>query len=196
MLRHEAMTMSGPPRVELINMEWALKMKLCDLKSSFDHGMMIYVEEGSLKETKFTDLHWHQAVVFNEEMLKLHISLNEGAGGYQERGFEVKINRKKTLKELKDKIGDMVGLPASEFTIRRKHVVKEMKEVTLKLVELGVTNGAFLEIKRGKAHQEGRCELVVAFARLLQEEETQKKISASKEEKLFAKKLLGKIIVD
>jgi hypothetical protein len=46
-----------------------------------------------------------------------------------------------------------------------------MKELDLKLVVLGVTNGALLEIIRGKAHVEGKYELAVCFVRLLQDHE-------------------------
>lgn len=56
--------------------------------------------------------------------------------------------------------------------MRRKHVVRELKDLDLKLVELGITNGAILEVKMGRAHEAGKCELTIAFIRLLQEKET------------------------
>ena len=161
LLRHEPMSFSGSPRVELLNMDWARNKKLSELKSRFEHGMMVYVEEGSLTEKKFEELDWYQAIVFNEHILKLHIYYNS------EQSIDIKINRNATLLHLKDKIASIIGLPSSEFIVKRKHVVREMKELQLKLVELGITNGALLEIIRGKAHVEGKYELVVCFVRLL-----------------------------
>ena len=35
------------------------------------------------------------------------------------------------------------------FIIKRKHVVRELKETHLTLVELGINSGAMLEIKQG-----------------------------------------------
>jgi len=51
--------------------------------------------------------------------------------------------------ELKDRIGEMLEINSTDFTLKRKFVVKEMKELTLKLAELGLSDGAILEATRG-----------------------------------------------
>ena len=77
-----------------------------------------------------------------------------------------------------------------------------MKELTLKLAELGLSDGAILEAIRGSQHVEGYYELKVNFARILKEQaplpnENDENIkNLIKEEKLYAKKQLGSIKVE
>lgn len=105
LLRHEGMTLTAQPRVELLNMDWARSKKLSELRTSFDHGMMIFVEEGEMKGLKFEQLNWYKAIIGNEDMLKLHVTIDQGAGSLQEKFMDIKINKKRTLSDLKEKIG-------------------------------------------------------------------------------------------
>jgi hypothetical protein len=61
-----------------------------------------------------------------------------------------------------------------------------------------VTSGALLKVERGQANASGKYEIVVNMVRILQEADTQNKegTAQSKEEKLYAKKQLGKLTVE
>jgi len=96
------MTISNrTPRVELLNIDWCRTKKLSELRSKFDHGMMVFVESGNLKETPFEKLNWYKSIMAVEEMIKLHVLSNGLGGGFKESFFEIKISQKKTLLELK-----------------------------------------------------------------------------------------------
>ena len=64
------------------------------------------------------------------------------------------------------------------------------------MLQLGLTNGALLKIEKGDAQAAGKYEIQINLARILQEEETQALTEKRKEEKLFAKKQLGKLVVE
>jgi hypothetical protein len=66
------------------------------------------------------------------------------------------------------------------------------------MMGLGLTSGALLRVERGQANASGKYEIVVNMARVLQEADAQNKDGAvrSKEEKLYAKKQLGKLTVE
>ena len=194
LLRHEPLSLNQTPRVEILNMDWARQKLLKDLRTRFDHGHMLFVESGSM--ANFQNLKWYKAIMGDSEMLKLHVGLK----GFSIDQLTIKINKNKTLKELKIKIGEVLDITAEDFTLKRKFVVKELKELSLKLVELGLTDGAMLEATRGSQHVEGFYDLKVNFARILKEEaplsEDEHITQLIKEEKLFAKKQLGCIKVD
>ena len=155
MLRHEALTVYQAPRVELFNMDWAKKKKLNDMRTKFTHGYWVFIEQGSIKTTKFESLNWYKSIAGEEDLVKLHILGSD----FGKPTFEVKLNKKKTLLDLKKKIGGIIDTPPEQFIIKRKHVVRELKENDLKLLELGLNNGSILEIKKGVAHIEGKYEL-------------------------------------
>lgn len=64
------------------------------------------------------------------------------------------------------------------------------------MIQLGLTSGALLKIEKGEAQAAGKYEIQINMVRILQEEETQAGESKQKEEKLFAKKQLGKLVVE
>jgi hypothetical protein len=65
-------------------------------------------------------------------------------------------------------IGSILGVGQDDFNIKRKHVVREMKEVHLKLSDLGLTNGAILEASRGQLLVQGKYQLKISFIQLFE----------------------------
>lgn len=93
LLRHEPITISATPRVELFNMDWARLKKLVDVRSQLDQGRMIFAETGTLKTVPFEKMHWYRAITGSEDVLRLHITTK----GFDRDFVDVKINRNKTL---------------------------------------------------------------------------------------------------
>jgi len=73
LLRHEPTGYGQLPRVELMNMDWARTKLIKDLRSRFDHGTMLLVEQGSLKTVKFENMNWHKSISANDNILKVFV---------------------------------------------------------------------------------------------------------------------------
>jgi hypothetical protein len=59
------------------------------------------------------------------------------------------MNKTKTLADLKNKISSEINVSPEYFNIKRMGVVKELKEMTLTLVQLGLTDKALLKVETG-----------------------------------------------
>jgi len=94
-----------------------------------------------------------------ENIFKLFVNFGENS-------FSVNIQKTKTLGELKDKIGAEIGVPSSQFNIKRQGVVKEMKDTTFNLLRHGITNKAILKVEAGAQHQEGVYEIELTYVQL------------------------------
>mmetsp|Transcript_33433 Transcript_33433/g.51320 ORF Transcript_33433/g.51320 Transcript_33433/m.51320 type:complete len:418 (-) Transcript_33433:1242-2495(-) len=58
--------------VEYLNMGWANSKKLCELKTTFDIGSPVFVEDCP-PEVKYEKFKWRQAIVNEHDLFRLHI---------------------------------------------------------------------------------------------------------------------------
>lgn len=164
-LRHSPVTPAAQPRLELYNMDYIRAKKLKDVRSQLSQGNMLFVDEGSLKETKFEEMNWYKSIIGNQEILRLKVE-----DGVSTEPILIKINKGKTLQELKEVIGMKIGIAAENFILTRKHVIREMKEFHLTLGQLGFNNGASLEVKPGKANQQPTYNLSFKLIKVIEED--------------------------
>jgi hypothetical protein len=116
-------------------------------------------------------------------MLKLYIS-------FEERSIVININKNKNLQDLKEKISKEISIESQYFNLKRMGVVKELKEMTMNLVKLGINDKALLKVESGKQHIDGKYELSINLARVLQLQPELENTGTdkSKEERMFGKK--------
>jgi len=147
-LRHVAM--GNQIKGEIYNMPWR-KSKKIEEACKFDHGTILYIEEGDLAG-KMEQLQWYQE--FMKEMDKIHLNINDPREDPFGTVFAVRIEMRKhnTLHQLKEKIGSMFDLKIHEFTVKRFTMNRELKDLSKKLSELGITNNCNVKIEIGKAH--------------------------------------------
>ena len=151
--------------VEYFNMDWCKPKKICDLRKSFDQGHFIFAEDNDPK-TQFNEFHWYKALMSDNDLFKLYINTSHFLGD-GDNVLTIKIKKDQTLDTLKNKISKKLGIKSDEFNVKRQNVVKEFKDLSLTMVNLGITSGALLKIERGKPHIEGKYELIVNLARVL-----------------------------
>jgi len=171
---------------EIYNMPWRKPKKIEDC-SKFDHGSYLFIEEGDIK-AKMETLQWHQE--FMKEMDKIHVNVNDPTQDPLGTVFAVKVEMRKhnTLREFKEKIGQLFDLKIHEFTVKRMMVNRELKNLELKLSELGVSNNSNIIVEIGKAHQEGIFELKISMIKL--------NTVAVQDEVLFDKEHLFKLLIE
>ena len=134
------------------------------MHSKLEQGSIVFVEKMEKKPVKFEELNWYKSIVGHEDIVKLNISMT----GFVVDSLEVKMNKNKTLNDLKQRIARVVNVAPEDFKIKRKHVVSDLKDLELTLAGYGLNSGAMLEIKKGKAVEEGIYELNIFVATLVQ----------------------------
>ena len=157
LLRHEQMYNSSV-NVEQYNLDWAKTKKVTEMRSKLTHAHCVFVEDNKAKRP-YDQLRWYKAMKNEENIFKLFVNFGENS-------FSVNIQKTKTLGELKDKIGGEIGVPSSQFNIKRQGVVKEMKDTTFNLLRHGITNKAILKVEAGAQHQEGVYEIELTYVQL------------------------------
>ena len=100
-------------------------------------------------------------------------------------GHKIELKRDNTLLEFKQRIADTFGLVTSEFVLKKYMMQREFKNMSAKLVELGLTNGNLVKIERGTPHQDGVYEINIHQVILHQE--------CKEDSHLFDKKFLFKV---
>jgi len=110
----------------------------------------LFVEDND-PSTKFEKMKWNIALTNESNIFKLHINVEE-VKGKNENGecnldvLVVIINKTKTLADLKAKVSAKTGVPVDQFKIHRKHVIRDFRNLKATMTELGITNGALLQI--------------------------------------------------
>lgn len=150
-------------RVELYNMDWARAKKVSEMRSKLTHAHCVFVEDNQEKKA-FDKLNWYKSMMNETNIFKFFINFGESS-------FAVNINRAKTLGDLKKKIGAEIGLTSDEFNIKRQGVVTVMKDTSLTLLQLGLTNKAIIKVERGSQHEEGVYDIQISLVELVQEKE-------------------------
>jgi len=158
LLRHEHL-FNQTVRSEVYNMDWR-RDKTIEDASRLDHGTVLYLEEGNPKG-KLEEHRWHQE--FTKDQDRLSLSLNDPHTDPDGHVFSVKLDVRKdnTLLELKQRVGELFGLNTSEFVLKRYLNHRELKNMSAKLAELGITNQSVIKVERGRPHQDGVYEVNV-----------------------------------
>ena len=138
-------------------MDWR-KEKTIEEASRLDHGTVLYVEEGNPKG-KLDEFQWHQE--FTKDQDRLTLTMNDPNTDPEGQVFSVKIDVRKdnTLLELKQKVGELYNLNPSDFVLKRYLNHRELKNMSAKLAELGITNQNIIKVERGRPHQDGVYEV-------------------------------------
>jgi hypothetical protein len=157
-LRHENILSLQTVRSEHYNIAWR-QSKTIEEASKLDHGTILFVEEGNPKAAKIEEHQWVQQ--FNKDQDKISLMVNDPYDDPEGLTFAVKLEVRKdnTLLELKQRIADMFGLNTSEFILKRYMLQREYKNMSSKLVELGLSNGNLVKIEPGSPHQDGFFEV-------------------------------------
>ena len=130
-------------RVEYFNMDWALEKKFETIlktnKNKFDHGTVLYVEDNDQK-TLLEKFDWYKAMMNSKDLYKLHINLTALQPDNKECTLVVQVPKTATLRRLKDKISKKIGVPASDFGLKRNYVTSELKDLDHTMLQHGITN--------------------------------------------------------
>jgi hypothetical protein len=62
------------------------------------------------------------------------------------------MKKSNTLLELKQTIGEKLGLGINEFVVKRNNIHRELKNMSAKLLELGLYNGCLVKVEKGTPH--------------------------------------------
>lgn len=113
--------------------------------SKFDHGTILYVEEGDPKAS-FDSFNWKKEI--SEEIEKMTLNFNDPETDPEGVAFTMKIavKRTDTVQKLKDAISYRTGLPTNAFYLVRSTTSREIKELNKTLVFVGLQNGALIKI--------------------------------------------------
>lgn len=97
--RHEPI-FNQTVRTELYNMEWR-KQKIIEEVSKFDHGTMLFIEEGDAKKGKLEEYKWYQE--FTKDSERLILNLNNPLEDPEALVFAIKVEMKRdnTVLDLK-----------------------------------------------------------------------------------------------
>jgi hypothetical protein len=98
------------------------------------------------------------------------------------------MRKDNTLLDLKKRVSELIGLSINEFVLKRNMVQREFKNMTSKLIELGLNTGALIKVEKGKPHQDGVYEINIMEIALIDEPPT--------DDIIFDKKHLFKIVID
>ena len=117
-------------RIEYFNMDWAREKKFDTIlktnKNKFEHGTVLYVEVNDQK-TLLENFDWYKAMMNSKDLYKLHINLTELQPENKELTIIVQVQKTATLRRLKDKISKKIGVPTTDFGLKRNYVQAELK---------------------------------------------------------------------
>lgn len=86
-------------------MDFAKEKKLKEIRSQLHQGDIVFVDQGSLKDTKFDEMNWTKCIIGNQEMVRFHVEMKDLGN---RESVDVKINKNKTIQELKELIGKQI----------------------------------------------------------------------------------------
>jgi len=113
-------------------MDWMRQKKfesmLTNNKDKFAHATAIFVENKDQK-TPFDKFDWYRAMMNSQDLYKLHINLTELQPDKKEVTIVVQVPKTATLKRLKDKISKKIGVPATDFGMKKNGVNAELKDL-------------------------------------------------------------------
>ena len=182
-------------------MDWAREKTFESIvknnKNKFDHGTVLYVENAD-KKTKLESFGWHKAMMNSKDLFKLHINLTELQPDNQDSTIVVQVPKNATLRRLKDKISKKIGVPTTEFGLKRNYVSSELKELDHSMLQHGITNNSILKVLPGMSNPVGVYEIQITHIKILQQspEVELDGTNKTKGETFFSKKPLGKIKVN
>lgn len=126
-------------------------MKIKDA-ARLDHGAILYVEEGDIKQQKLEEFNWHKEFVRDQEKLKLMFHDPVSDPDADIFSLQVEMKKSNTLLELKQRIGELLNMNPSDFVLKRYRQQREFKNLNSTLVELGLTSGALIKVEKGTPH--------------------------------------------
>ena len=128
-------------------MEWRKTKQIGDV-SKFDHGSILFVEQG-IHGANFDSYKWKRE--FDNETEKITLSFNDFRSDPEGITFSVKISiaRTETARKLKEMVARRMELSINEFYLVRNSNDTEIKEMHKSMTALGLSTHSMIKIVLG-----------------------------------------------